>query len=64
MYSTVTSEHARSVSYVAKAVLEDRMPVEIAIKGYIYEIERGSFSQFTKAGNEKLKAFIVEDPAQ
>lgn len=64
VYSTVTSEHARSVSYVAKAVLEDRMPVEIAIKGYIYEIERGSFSQFTKAGNEKLKAFIVEDPAQ
>lgn len=64
VYSTITSEHARSVSYVAKAVLEDRMPVAIEIKGYVFEISPGSFSQFTTEGNEKLKGFVVEDNAQ
>jgi len=60
VYAAVNTEAARSVSDVAKAALADRVPVAIAIKGYVYEISSGSFSMYTPAGNEKLQAYVVE----
>jgi len=66
IYAAFVEETARSASDVAKAALADRSPVKMKIPGvsnYVYEISTGSWSEYTVAGNEKLQAYVVEEPA-
>ena len=67
IYSFANTETARSVSDVATKALADFMPTKMIIPSagmyYAFEIEKGVWSKYTKAGCEKLAGYVVAEPA-